>query len=264
MAGFEESGAVAAIAGMLAGVDCGERRLFPPTELYSEGWMLRLVLDAALRGEATLPFPVLPDTRWYSEARLDSPFLKKSGSPSNHLAEGQTHADGVLGHFHFRDDTEAGFSLDREAQQFVVIEAKMFSKLSRGTTHAANYDQAARNVACMAWAIDRSGRSASDFESIGFYVWAPGLQLERQPTFQSYLKRDALMAKVASRVSEYKCDPERHEELERWFEESLRPVVARMDIEATSWETLTSGLHGNTADSIRDFYERCLTHNRVS
>ena len=80
-----DSRAIESIANMLAQADCDKDRLFPPTELYSEGWMLRLVLDAAFRRGAELPFPLTEGARWYSEARLASPFMRRSGSPSAHL-----------------------------------------------------------------------------------------------------------------------------------------------------------------------------------
>ncbi len=51
--------AIESIADRLALADFEERQLFPPTELYGEGWMLRLVLDSAFRGSAKLPFPIL-------------------------------------------------------------------------------------------------------------------------------------------------------------------------------------------------------------
>lgn len=62
--------AIESIADMLALADSEERELFPPTELYGEGWTLRLVLDSAFRGSAKLPFPSLNGARCYSEAQL--------------------------------------------------------------------------------------------------------------------------------------------------------------------------------------------------
>ena len=62
--------AIESIADMLALADSEERELFPPTELYGEGWMLQLVLDSAFRGSAKLPFPSLNGARCYSEAQL--------------------------------------------------------------------------------------------------------------------------------------------------------------------------------------------------
>jgi len=121
---------------------------FPPTDVFNEGWMLRLILDAVQSNDMDSDLRFLPQSRWYSEARLDSPFQPVARPDA--LGEGATRADGVIGHFTFREQTKAGLRLHAGASQFVVVEAKMFSNLSRGTKNALEYDQAARNVACMA------------------------------------------------------------------------------------------------------------------
>ena len=48
---------------------------FSPTELFSEGWMLRLPFESGFGGHGGLPLEIAPDAVWYSEARLASPFL---------------------------------------------------------------------------------------------------------------------------------------------------------------------------------------------
>jgi hypothetical protein len=81
---------------ILRSCETDEASQFPPTEVYNEGWMLRLVLDAAqeveLRGH---PLEFYPDARWYSEALLNSAFLPRARADA--LAEGFTHADGIVG-----------------------------------------------------------------------------------------------------------------------------------------------------------------------
>ena len=58
--------------------DCrADTRVFPATDLYNEGWMLRLVLDwfASQPGiEHDLVFAT--DDRWYSEALLPTIFRR--------------------------------------------------------------------------------------------------------------------------------------------------------------------------------------------
>lgn len=72
------------------------------TELYNEGWMLRLVLDWAQKhAPSDHPLRFLPDAHWYGEALLPLPFLARHrGDP---LAESWTNADGVIGHFNIGD-----------------------------------------------------------------------------------------------------------------------------------------------------------------
>ena len=72
---------------------------FPSSDLYNEGWMLRIVLDWHSRHpDVTSPITVPADSDWYSEARLPSTFLPRTRK-GDKFAEGYTHADGVIGQF---------------------------------------------------------------------------------------------------------------------------------------------------------------------
>ncbi len=262
---MESDAVLQSVLEMLRSADEPSARLFPPTELYSEGWMLRLLLWHGTRGTDCLPERPGEGSRWYSEARLDSPFLRRSGGESNHLAEGQTHADGVLGHFTFRGDTEAGLTVPADASQLVVFEAKMMSRLSRGTTRAPDYDQAARNVACMAWTLHEAGVHPRDLDSTGFFVVAPREQLERESSFRACVSAEAIAAKVESRVADFKCDPERHESLKDWLVESFHPLLAKLTLECVSWEDLLTQVVGSPDGvhaQLSEFYQRCLRYNR--
>jgi len=70
----ETSRIPAVIVDMLHAADT-DAAVFPPTVLYEEGWMLRIVLSAGAEGISCLPFSFLPSARWFSEALLYSPFL---------------------------------------------------------------------------------------------------------------------------------------------------------------------------------------------
>ena len=70
----------------------GPEKNFPPTDLYNEGWMLRLVLDwfSSNPGiDHDLAFS--PTDKWYSEALLPSAFLARVRG--DELAESWTHAN---------------------------------------------------------------------------------------------------------------------------------------------------------------------------
>ncbi|HMA59684.1 MAG TPA: hypothetical protein VKN64_05260 [Halanaerobiales bacterium] len=73
--------------------------VIPPTELYNEGWLLRLLINWFSKSHNVsheLAF-IDQDTRWYSELLLPSQFLARSRGDK--LAESYTHADGLIGHF---------------------------------------------------------------------------------------------------------------------------------------------------------------------
>jgi len=149
----------------------GDDRVFPPTDLYNEGWMLRLVLDWFSRNpdvDHDLKFG--ESSGWYSEALLPSAFLPRNRGDK--LAESWTHADGVIGHFSIGENGAGDLSLKENAKELVVTEAKMFSKLSNGVTNAKYFDQAARNVACIAELAKRASIAPFSFDNIAFYVIA--------------------------------------------------------------------------------------------
>ena len=230
---------------------------FPPTILYNEGWMLRLTLDFFL----TLRIPnhilsVPEGSRWYSEALLPSTFLPRSRSDS--LAESWTHADGVIGHFKIGKGAKANLVLSTDATHFVVLEAKMFSKLSPGVKHASYFDQAARNVACMAEAIKGAGCSPSKFTSLGFYVLAPKTKIQKR-IFAENLSKDSIKGKVERRVKEYEGKKD------NWFLKYFTPALNCMKIEALSWEELIDTIRiydPNTIHELEEFYKLCLQYNQ--
>ena len=86
--------------------------VMPPTLLYNEGWMLRLVVDRFasidLENEPH-PLAVPPGCKWYSEALLPSAFLPESQGDSR--AESWTHADGVIGHFGIGNSAKGNLTL---------------------------------------------------------------------------------------------------------------------------------------------------------
>src|SRR5882724_4604265 len=81
-----------------------ESSWIPATQLYNEGWLLRLLLSAASKGIDCFPFRFQQGARWFSEARLFSAFgARNLGDPD---AERTTQADAVVGQFGFAHGTK--------------------------------------------------------------------------------------------------------------------------------------------------------------
>lgn len=179
-------------------------RHFPATLLYNEGWMLRLVLDwFANQPHHEHPLSFLPGATWFSEALLPSQFFaSRRGDP---LAEGWTHADGVIGHASIGDGALANTKLKANATQFIVTEAKLYSPLSPGVKNAPDFDQAARNVACMVQVLSESGITCDSMRSMGFYVLAPQSQID-DGLFSKEMSKSSIKAKVIQRIDSY-IDP---------------------------------------------------------
>ena len=232
-------------------------RVFPATILYNEGWLLRLVLDWFSRPAGdTHPLDFVSGARWFSEALMPSQFLR--GTEGDRLAEGWTHADGVIGHFGFSRST-IEVRLADDATQMTVTEAKLFAGLSPGVSHAGYFDQAARNVACLAEVLHRSGRRPDQFTSLGFLVLAPAEQIDAG-MFEKEMTKQSIRDKVSRRVAEY-GDSAKH----RWLLEWFAPSLTKARVECLSWESIID--HVKLLDSrfgadLDDFYTLCLHFNR--
>lgn len=232
--------------------------IMPPTQFYNEGWMLRLTVDRFesidLENEPH-PLAVPTDCNWYSEALLPSAFLPESQGDTR--AESWTHADGVIGHFEIGNGAKRNLTLNSDSKHFVVLEAKMFNKLSAGVKNAPYFNQAARIVACIAEVLKRAGRRVQEFKALGFYVLAPASQIKRG-LFEEHLTKDSLRTMVIRRVKEYGGKQD------GWLSEWFLPVIERMDIKAFSWEDLIEFLtvRDPDADQLKDFYRRCLEFNK--
>lgn len=232
-------------------------RNFPATILYNEGWLLRLVLEwFSEQADDTHPLRFVSGARWFSEGLLPSQFLR--GAVGNRLAEGWTHADGVIGHFGFSGST-AEVRLAADATQMTVTEAKLFAELSPGVSHACYFDQAARNVACLAEVLHRAGRHPDQFTSLGFLVLAPAEQINAG-VFEKEMTKQSIRDKVSRRVSEYGDSGK-----DQWLLEWFLPILAKARIECISWESIIH--HVNSLDprfgaDLSEFYNLCLQFNR--
>jgi len=244
------------IKAMLEACEAGTAA-FPPTELFREDWLLRIILDwFARHGGDRYPLSPMPGARWFSQAWLPSAFMSRYRG--DRLAEARTHADGVLGHFFIGDPGTAALSLSPEARQLVVFEAKLFARLSAGVRNAPYYDQAARSVACIAETLRRAERAPEKMEELAFLVLAPQARLD-DGIFEWDLAPDAIRRKVRRRVEDYAG--ERDPWLRDWFE----PTWRRLEVRSLSWEDVieTIAFHSLEDGHIIDsFYGQCLRFNR--
>lgn len=244
------------IRAMLAACEAGGPA-FPPNVLYNEGWLLRVVLDWFERhGGDRYPLSPLPGARWFSEAWLPSAFLPRHRGDV--LAEGRTHADGVIGHFTIGDPGTAGLTLRPDARQLVVVEGKLYNGLSAGVRNAPGFDQAARSVACLAEVLRRAGRAPEAMDDLAFLVIAPQSRVD-DGDFTPATELASVRRQVLRRVEAYEG------ERDAWFRDWFEPTLARVDVRCLGWEEVVEviAFHspewGQVVDS---FYGQCLRHNR--
>ncbi|MBI4331800.1 MAG: hypothetical protein HY673_11015 [Chloroflexi bacterium] len=235
---------------------------FPPTDLYNETWLLRLILDWFSRNKVdAYPLSFAADARWFAEAELRSAFLHPPTSGAG-LAEGWSHSDGAIGHFEIGKFHKFDLSLREDAVQLVVLEGKMFAPLTRGVRHAPYFDQAARTVGCIAETLAHSKRQPAQMSHLGFYILAPRKRVE-EGDLTGHMKPSSIRDKVQRRVKEYveAGDPSK----QIWYVDWFEPTLDRLKLGVLTWEEVIGKmeqLDALGAGSIRDFYKKCLFHNR--
>lgn len=230
---------------------------FPPTIIFNEGWLLRLVLNWFSSSRAPgheLTFQ--EGSIWFSEALLLSAFFaRKRGDKA---AESRTHADGVIGHIAVGKTGKADLSLLAGAKQFLVVEAKLYSKLSSNVTNAKYLNQAARTVACIVEVLKRAGHRSDGDAHLGFYVLAPHNQIERG-MFTKEMELESIHNKVKRRVEQFGGGRD------EWYREWFLPFYKQIKVAVWSWKDIIATI-GSTdqefADSLAHFYALCLRYNR--
>ncbi len=226
---------------------------FRPTELYNESWLIKLVLHQASNiQDESFPLGFLPGSTWFSEGLLPTAF--KARSQGDPLSEARTNADGVIGHIRIGAKAKADLELEPQATQLTVVEAKVGSPLSKGTSNAKYFDQAARNVACMAEVIARAGKEPSMFDRLDFVVLAPHYSIEKG-TFSDEMRRSSIEEKVKKRFDAYDG------ELKCWFDQSFAPLMDVIELRTLSWEDAIEWIREHkprVADELLEYYDLCL------
>jgi hypothetical protein len=234
-----------------------DKRHFPPTTFYNEGWMMRLVIDWFARNKTNhFPLTVPQDSTWYSEALLLSTFLPRYRGDK--YSELWTHADGAIGHFEIGRSGDGDLSILSQAKHFVIVEAKMFSELAPGVKNANYYNQAARNVACIAEVLRKGNKKADELISLGFYVLAPKSQINKG-VFKQQLKYEDIKKTVQRRIQEYKVPKE------DWWNNWFLPTIKKIEIQTVSWEDVIIKIKEtdiSSGQALNDFYNLCLKFNQ--
>jgi len=173
------------------------------------------------------------------------------------LSESRTNADGVIGHFDIGSKGKADLELQSTAKQFTVIEVKMGTPLSKGTRNTKYFDQATRNVACMAEVLHRAMVEPQSVDHLGFVVLAPKYSIEKG-TFTGLVTAESIREKVQKRVADYDW------ELDDWYQRAFLPTIEVMDLQCLSWEEVINWIYTKkpvAADQIQNYYALCLEFN---
>ena len=213
--------------------------------------MTRLLVEASIGARlklVELDFGAIQ--HWYSEGLLTSPFLPRWRGDS--LAEGHTHADLALGDFWVDVSRRGDITVSGDAGTFGVIEAKMRSRLTAGTKNAPHYDQACRNLCCIAF------NTLATAHDIFFAVAAPQAKVD-QHGLDDHLQLDGMLKKIDTRFEMYERDSP-----VRALKESILERASRCSCFILTYERWLDALTDHEVyQELREFKDLCYSFNRI-
>nr|WP_321464359.1 hypothetical protein [uncultured Desulfobulbus sp.] len=241
---------IEAVTSILGRCSTGKTNICP-TILYNEGWMTRLLVEISVESKLNLHDLDFANIRhWYSEGLLSSPFLARTRKDV--LAEGFTHADMALGDFQVDSANRGDISVNGSDGIFGVIEAKMGSRLSPGTKNVPNYNQASRNLGCIAF------NTLNTQHNIFFGVVAPEKKIEEHG-IRALVEPEAMLAQITQRFDMYDHDSDIYALKERVLERARNCRCFVLTYEAWTEALADHPLYS----ALVEFKEQCYRFNRI-
>jgi hypothetical protein len=220
-----------------------------PTVIYNEGWMTRLLVHQSIKEKLVfkgLDFSNI--SNWTSEALLSSPFIQ-----AKEFREGYTHADIAIGDFDVDFSSRGEIVIRADAKIFGIIEAKMGSNLSQGTTHVSDYNQASRNLVCVA-----SNTYNKPSCKIFFYIVAPEKKIDDHK-IRSQIELGFVKDQINNRFNLHSSNKNILKNLQ-----SILDKIDCCDIQALSYEMWISCIKSPLAQNyLLDFYKKSIKWNRL-
>ena len=219
-----------------------------PTIIYNEGWMIRLLVIESMIEKLVIrdiDFGFLAQKNWSSEALIASPFVEKNIKNR----EGYTHADIILGDFTVNYSERGEVKINDSAKILGIIEAKMGSDLSLGTSNANDYNQASRNVCCLSYLT----RNIFDCKTF-FIVTAPMKTIEKYE-IKNKIEREKILTQIRDRFI--------HSNIE--YQSEIQKKVEKCNIFSLSFEEwIVEILDTDVKKYLDDFYKECIKHNKIN
>lgn len=230
---------------LIDSIDNHDKNLIPkinPTEIYNEGWMTRLLVYYSIKQGVVLndviDFSKIEN--WSSEGLISSPFIHVKEN-----REGYTHPDIALGDFNIDYSERGEIIVSPNAKTFGIIEAKMKSNLSQGTTNAKNYNQASRNLACITY---NTVNKCNTF----FLVVSP-LKMIKQHNLDEQVQKDIMINQIKDRFS--------HSNISIDYDLIAKAENCKTSI--ISYELWLDLLTVTEKEDLLEFYTKCKKWNRI-
>jgi hypothetical protein len=220
-----------------------------PTVIYNEGWMTRLLVCQSVQEGLTLEkIDFATVSNWTSEVLISSPFVD-----TEKYREGYTHADIALGDIDVDYTKRGEIEIRSDAKLFGIIEAKMGSNLSQGTTHVPGYNQASRNLACIA----KNTYLKPDCQ-IFFYVVAPDIVIEKHK-INAQIELNIVIPQIKRRFDLYPINDKVRKHMDL-----IISRASTCNIKSISYENWMSIIKDqNARNYLQNFYTKAKKWNRI-
>ena len=218
-----------------------------PTIIYNEGWIIRLLVIESMNEKLSIRginFGILANKNWSSEALISSPFVEKNLKNR----EGYTHADIILGDFTVDYNERGEVKINESPKILGIIEAKMGSNLSPGTSNAKDYNQASRNICCLSYVT----KNKLDCE-IFFIIAAPRETIEKHG-IELQIERAKILIQIRDRF--------KHSNIE--YLPEIQSQVEKCKILSICYEEwINEILDTDVKKHLNGFYKECILHNKI-
>ena len=227
-----------------------------PTEIYNEGWMTRLLMHYSVKEELKFEdIGIEIDTtfrnkHWTSEALISSPFVSAKSK-----REGYTHPDIAIGDFNVDYCSSGRLEVEKKAKVFGIIEAKMKSPLSKGTTNAKEFNQASRTVACIA---HNTTIECKTF----FYIVLPESKRDHKKmdgtTIIDLVSRDTIGEQIIERVKSHNTTNQDQ------IDKNLIERVKQCKLGVITYKDWIAAFDNTEIkEELNEFYVKCMKWNKI-
>lgn len=232
---------------------------YPPTSIFNEGWLVRLVMDWFSQHPASgHPLHFLSGSTWFSDGLIATPFLPRFRNDP--LGEGRAHTSAVFGHIAISRENKVDLVAGTELPQFCVIDARLMNDPNPSQRGFPGFDPSARLVACTAETLRRARIRPEECDSLALFLVAPQERLDRQE-FDTAFNLNTIQRKVQRRVKAYEG------EKDAFYREWFLPTLERIELELLPWEVVLEEIGAQDPTAGQDifaFYDACLELNHPS
>ena len=251
---------------------CVDKNIESPvaeSEVFNETWMLRMILALihdysgdfvmgngdvmSTKKNALEQIRVTVRRKWISEGGLKPAFTN----------EGTTWTDAILGDIKLSDTSSRGIDVDPHVNNpvgIVVVEAKMGSNISPDISNSNDYNQVARNIACLA-KLTMGYESLYEHSRMVVLVPEGWWKKHKSSKPLSLYSNSRELLNHCSEVIKNQDNPQNPKKRskneinsETGFEKAIERIISNSSF--ITWDEIIKSINSPEAKVVDDFYKR--------